>query len=111
MSLEKITDKILSEAEETKRDLLKAAHDEAEQILAEAKEEAQKILDDAETRGHMEREKIIGARNAVINVDVRKLMLEKKQQVLRETFEKAGVDFEEYKRELQAKVADILFKE
>lgn len=111
MSLEKITDRILSEANEAKDDLLKEAHAEVERILEEANAKAKEIMEDAETRGHIEREKTIGARNAVIKVDIRKLMLQKKQTVLQETFKKAGVDFEENKRELQSEVAKILFKE
>ena len=109
MSLEKITEKILAEAETEKSSLLEEARLEAERILAEADAKAQAITDDAEKRGHEEREKIIEGRNSVINVDIRKIKLEKKQEVLHEAFEKAGVDYEEHKRELSSEVAKILF--
>ena len=109
MSLEKITDKILAEAEAEVNDLIKAAEEEAAKILEDANEKAKAILEDAENRGHEEREKIIEGRNSVINVDIRKIKLEEKQKVLHEAFDAAGVDFEEHKRELQGEVAKILF--
>ncbi len=111
MSLEKITDKILTEAREESDKILSAAKAEADKITAEAEEKVQELLNDAETRGQMEREKTIDGRNSVINVDVRKLMLAKRQEVLQETFKKAGADFEENKRELQSEVAKILFED
>lgn len=111
MSLEKITGRIIDEANAEKDEILREAREQADAIITEANTKAMAILDDAETRGHEEREKTIAARNAVINVDVRKLMLAKKQQVLKETFDKAGVDFEENKRDLQSGVAQILFPE
>ena len=109
MSLEKITDKILAEAEQEVKNLVEDAEREAAQIISEAEEKAQAILKDAEDRGHEEREKIIEGRNSVINVDIRKITLEEKQKVLHEAFDAAGVDFEEHKRELQSEVAKILF--
>jgi len=109
MSLEKITNAILAEAEKEKDDLLIKAKEEADRILKEAKAKAQEITDASERDGQEEREKIIDGRNSVINVEIRKITLQKKQEVLRETFEKAGVDFEEHKRDLQQEVAKILF--
>lgn len=111
MSLEKITEKILSEAKAESDKILDAAKAEAEQISAGAEEKIREILEDVENRGQREREKIIDGRNSVINVDIRKLMLAKRQEVLRETFKMAGADFEENKRELQSEVAKILFGE
>ena len=111
MSLEKITDKILSEAKAESEKIIDEAKAEAEKIRSEADEKIREILEDAENRGQSEREKIIDGRNSVINVDIRKLMLAKRQEVLQETFKKAGVDFDENKRELQSEVAKILFEE
>lgn len=109
MSLEKITNEILGEAENIKEELLKNANEEAEKIINEAKEKADRMIENAKLNGRDEKEKIVERRRVIVNVDKRKLMLEKKQEVLKNTFEKAGVDYEENKRELASEVAKILF--
>lgn len=109
MSLEKITNEILSEANLEKEKLLESAKAEASEIIAKAKEEAQKMIDEAKQNGTLEKEKIVERRKVIANVDRNKLILAKKQEVLQATFEKAGVSYEDNKRELSAEVAKILF--
>lgn len=109
MSLEKITDEILGEAKLERENLLKDAQAQADEIIKEANLKAEKMINDAKEKGRDEKEKIIERRRVIVNVDKRKLLLEKKQEVLRDTFEKAGVDYEENKRELASEVAKILF--
>lgn len=109
MSLEKITNEILGEANLEKEKLLKEAQTEADAIIAKAKEEAKQMIDDAKKRGKEEKEKIVERRKVIANVDRNKLLLAKKQEVLQQTFEMAGVNYEDNKRELSSEVAKILF--
>lgn len=109
MSLEKITNEILEEANLEKESLLKDAQAQADEIIKEANLKAEKMINDAKETGKLEKEKIIERRRVIVNVDKRKLFLEKKQEILRDTFEKAGVSYEENKRELASEVAKILF--
>lgn len=109
MSLEKITNEILEEAKLERENLLNDAQAQADEIIKEARTKAEKMINDAKEMGRSEKEKIIERRRVIVNVDKRKLLLEKKQEILKDTFEKAGVSYEENKRELASEVAKILF--
>ena len=89
MSIEKITSKILGEAEEDKKVVLAEAQRKAQEILDAAKEEAGLFLANEETRGLEDKEKTISRRKSVADIDCRKLVLHKKQELIEVCFNKA----------------------
>ena len=89
MSIEKITSKILGDAE-TERDLLLAdARAQSDAVLAEAEKHAAMLLADAEQRGEIEKQKIITRRKSVADIDCRKVFLAKKQEIIEACFARA----------------------
>ena len=82
MSIEKITSKILGEAEEDKKVVLADAQREASAIVTSAKAEADAFLAEEEARGLDIKEKTISRRKSVADIDSRKLILQKKQESL-----------------------------
>lgn len=89
MSIEKITSKILGDAE-TERDLLLAdARAKSELLLAEAEKHAAMLLADAAQRGEIEKQKIITRRKSVADIDCRKVLLAKKQEMIEACFARA----------------------
>ncbi|MBR5129346.1 MAG: V-type ATP synthase subunit E [Firmicutes bacterium] len=89
MSIEKITSKILGEAEEEKKVVLAEAQKKVDEILAQAKEEAKNLLASEEATGLDTKEKTISRRKSVADIDSRKLILQKKQELIDDCFKKA----------------------
>lgn len=89
MSIEKITSKIISDAQEAAKVTLDEAKNLCDGILAEAEAKAADILKDAGRRGEEDKEKLIARRKAVADIDGRKLTLAAKQQLISDCFEKA----------------------
>ena len=89
MSIEKITSKILGEAEEDKKVVLADAQREASAIVTSAKAEADAFLTEEEARGLDIKEKTISRRKSVADIDCRKLVLQKKQELIENCFDKA----------------------
>ncbi len=89
MSIEKITSKILGEAEEDKKVVLADAQREASAIVEAAKYEADDFLAAEEARGLDIKEKTISRRKSVADIDCRKLVLQKKQELIDACFAKA----------------------
>ncbi len=89
MSIEKITSKILGEAEEDKKVVLAEAQEKVNAILASAKVEAESFLASEEARGLDIKEKTISRRKSVADIDCRKLVLQKKQELIDDCFNKA----------------------
>lgn len=89
MSIEKITSKIIGEAQEEAQAVLDQSRAAQEEILANARAEAQKILSQAEADGRSEKEKLISRRKAVADIDGRKIVLEEKQKLIADCFDKA----------------------
>lgn len=89
MSIEKITSKILGEAEEDRRVVLAEAQEKVDSILAQAKAEAESYLASEEAVGLDIKEKTISRRKSVADIDSRKLILQKKQELIDECFQKA----------------------
>ena len=92
MSIEKITSKILGEASEDREIVLAEAKEKADAIIAKAK---------AEAESYVAKEKTISRRKSVADIDARKMVLQKKQELLDACFEKAvaalaSLDEEEY---------------
>lgn len=89
MSIEKIISKILNDAEENARVILDEAKAQSKEILSQAEKRAESITADAEKRGAREKEKLISRRRAVADIDGRKIILEQKQNLIAQCFEKA----------------------
>ena len=89
MSIEKITSKILGEAEEDKKVVLADAQREASAIVTAAKVEADAYLAEEEARGLDIKEKTISRRKSVADIDCRKLVLQKKQELIDKCFNMA----------------------
>lgn len=89
MSIEKITSKIISDAEGTAKVTLDEANAQCDAILAEAESKAEQILKAAEERGLEEKEKLISRRKSVADIDGRKIILEEKQKLIAECFDRA----------------------
>lgn len=89
MSIEKITSRILGEAEAERDILLAEAKAQSDAVLAEAEKQAAALLAEAERKGEIEKEKIITRRRSVADIDCRKVFLAKKQEILADCFQKA----------------------
>ena len=89
MSIEKITSKILGDAEAERDIVLAEARSQSDAVLAEAEKKAAMLLADAERRGEIEKEKIITRRKSVADIDCRKVFLAKKQEILETCFARA----------------------
>lgn len=89
MSIEKITSKIVSDAESKAKVTLDEAKAECDAILARADERAEQTLKEAQEQGQKEKEKLISRRKAVADIDGRKIILEEKQKLITECFDRA----------------------
>lgn len=89
MSIDKITSKIEADARAQADQILAEAKDRADKIISEAREKAAKIEQDAEKNGAGEREKVIRQREAVADIDSRKMILEEKQELIGRVFDEA----------------------
>lgn len=101
MSIEKITSKIISDAETEAKVTLDGTKQKCEAILAEAGVKAAQIIKDAEENGCADKEKLINRRKSVADIDGRKLILNEKQKYIAECFEKTidkitSMDKDEY---------------
>ncbi len=89
MSIEKITSTILAEAEEQQKAALEEAQTKCDQIIAEAHQKAKEYTEAMVKKGHEEKEKIILRRKSVAAIDSKKVLLEKKQEVIKECFDES----------------------
>lgn len=89
MSIEKITSKIIGDAQAEAKAALDQAQAVRAEILAEAKAEAERILSKAEADGRSDKEKLISRRKAVADIDGRKIVLEEKQKLIASCFDRA----------------------
>ena len=90
MSIEKITSKIIGDAEETKRAVLAETREKADAVIEGAKAEAEALLKAEEAEGLELKEKTISRRKSVADIDCKKMVLQKKQELLEACFEKAA---------------------
>ena len=88
MSIELITSKIIGEAEQNREAVLAEAREKSDAIRAEAKKKADQYIQDEERKGREEKEKIISRRKSVADIDCRKVILEKKQELIHACFDK-----------------------
>jgi len=89
MSIDKITSKILSDAEASAKEVTDEAKAASDAILEEAKKKADELTKNAAEKGATEKEKLITRRRAVADIDGRKIILDQKQQLIAECFDKA----------------------
>ena len=89
MSIEKITSTILDEAKEVEREALEEARQQCDQIIEEAQKKAQAHMEAMVKKGHEEKDKIILRRQSVAAIDSKKVLLEKKQEIIKECFDES----------------------
>lgn len=89
MSIEKITSKIVGDAEEKKKAVLAEAKAKADEILAAARKEADDFVASETTRGQQMKETLIERHGSVAAIDCRKLVLRQKQELLEDCFAQA----------------------
>lgn len=89
MSIEKITSKIIGDAEEKKKAVLAEAKEKADEILAAARAEADALLASETAKGEAAKATLISRHKSVADIDCRKLTLAKKQELLESCFEQA----------------------
>ena len=89
MSIEKITSRIIGDAEEKKKAVLAEANAKAEEILATARKEAEDFVASETARGQQMKETLIERHASVAAIDCRKLVLAQKQAVLDACFAQA----------------------
>lgn len=112
MSIEKITEKILSEAKEYADNAVADAKKQEAEILAKAQNDADKILLDVQNKIKAESEKVFSRRNSLAQLETRKMILKAKQDAVNECFEKAveevhNMDTEKYIEFLVNTLSDI----
>jgi V/A-type H+-transporting ATPase subunit E len=89
MSIEKITSTILDEAREAESEALREAQEKCDQIIEEAQKKAQAHMEAMVKKGHEEKDKIILRRQSVAAIDSKKVLLEKKQEIIKECFDES----------------------
>ena len=99
MSIEKITSTILDEAKEAERAALEEARAECDRIIEEAHQKAQAQMEAMVKKGHEEKEKIILRRKSVASIDSKKVLLKKKQEIIKECFDESIVRITNLPRE------------
>lgn len=110
MSLENITSKILQDAEDVRRTLMDEAKAQSDKVIKEAESKAAAIIDEAEAKGKADKDKLIERRKSVSVIDGKKVLLEKKQELIAECFDKAideilAMDKKEYVSLLAREIA------
>ncbi len=101
MSIEKITSKILDDAKDQAEASLNEARLRAESIVNDAREKAKELEMSLTSSGEVERDKLMGRRKSVAEIDGRKIVLAEKRKLIDKAFEKAAdiiasMDKEEY---------------
>ena len=89
MSIEKITSKIVGDAEEKKKAVLAEAKAKADEIPAAARKEADDFVASETARGQQMKETLIDRHGSVAAIDCRKLVLRQKQELLEDCFAQA----------------------
>lgn len=89
MSIESITKRIEDEAKAYAEERRAEAEGLKKEILADAQTKADRIKADAKERADKESELLAERRESVAGLESRKMVLEAKQEIIRESFEKA----------------------
>ena len=112
MSIEKITEKILSEAQGYADNAVAEARKQEAEIIAKAQADADKILLNVQNKIKAESEKVFSRRNSLAQLETRKMLLKAKQDAVNECFERAvaevhNMDEEKYIEFLADTLSDI----
>lgn len=89
MSIEKITSAIIDEAQTECEQIMNAAHAKGRGVIRELKNRIKIETDVAVKEAEAERERTISRRQSVADIDSKKIMLTKKQELINRCFEKA----------------------
>ncbi len=89
MSIKTITKRIEDEAQAYADEVIKAANAQADGLLDEARAEADKILEDAKARADKDSKLLVERRESVAGLEARKMQLGAKQEIIKESFDKA----------------------
>ncbi|MGI6212007.1 MAG: V-type ATP synthase subunit E [Anaerovoracaceae bacterium] len=95
MSMEQITSKITDDARQKADQILKEANEKADAIKEDALRRSQRIRNAAGRTGAEEKEKIISRKDAVADIDSRKMLLLAKRQLMDQCFDEALESFVE----------------
>ena len=99
MSIEKITAKIISDAEGEALVIRKENQQQCDAVRREAEEKARQIAENARKDGEKEKEKLILRSKAAADIDGRKLILQEKQRLIAECFAQAETQIRAMDRE------------
>lgn len=89
MSIENITQKILSEAKESAEVAVAQAHKQGQELIAKAQADAAELEKRAQQQMEQEHELILQRRISVAELEARKMRLAAKQEVIARSFEEA----------------------
>ncbi len=89
MSIDAITKRISDEANAYAAEYKKQAEVEVEEILKEAQNKADKVLKKAQLRTEKDAQTLIERRKSVAGLESRKMQLNAKQELIKESFDKA----------------------
>lgn len=89
MSIDSILKRIEDEASAYSEQRLKEAEAEKERIIAEANEEANRIKDERKKASDNEAEQVILRKTSVAGLDSRQMILQTKQELIKESFDGA----------------------
>ena len=87
--VEKITSRIIDEAEAQAAEIRKASDEQKQTALAEAGERAEKIVADAKEKGGADKVRVVARRQAVADIDGRNAVLKRKQELINRAFDEA----------------------
>lgn len=90
MGIEEITSRIVSDAETEAKSIGDEAKEKSGAVLAEARARADKMTGDARARGEEDKAKMLSRRQSVAEIDGRKLILDAKQKLIAECFNRTA---------------------
>lgn len=99
MSIENITKKILSEAENYAESSIKNAENQSVDIINEAKKQAESIITETSSRFSTEADTIKNRKVAAAELSSRKMLLMAKQEAVKRSFDKALIKLREMPEE------------
>lgn len=89
MSIQKITSKILEDAQGSASQVLQEARQQGEALIEEARKKAEEVKEKSAKEAEEEKERLIARRESVAEIDGRKVVLDAKQRLISHCFEKA----------------------
>ncbi len=92
MSIEKITDAIIDEAKTESEQILTAAGQRSRGVITKLEKRIEDEINEAVRSAEKEKERIISRRQSVADIDSKKMILQKKQELISQCFDEA-VDY------------------